>query len=46
MNKFNELHRTTISLTKENYEKLRRLGSMGESFNVVLSKLLQNEENQ
>jgi predicted CopG family antitoxin len=46
MNKFNELHRTTISLTKENYEKLRRLGSMGESLNVVLSKLLQKEENQ
>ncbi len=33
----------TIVLSEENYEKLKRMGSMGESFNDVLSKLLQKE---
>lgn len=36
----------TIVLSEENYEKLKRMGSMGQSFNDVLSKLLQKEENQ
>ncbi len=50
MNTVNELHtdRTTISLSKENYETLKRLGCTGESFNDVLSKVLQqmSEENR
>jgi predicted CopG family antitoxin len=48
MNKLCELHRTTISLSKENYEKLKRLGYTGESFNKVVSRLLENvkEENR
>ena len=42
MNKSNELHKlTTISLTKENYEKLKRLGCTGESFNDVLGRVLE-----
>jgi len=42
MNTVNELNtiRTTISLSKENYEKLKKLGYTGESFNEVLGRLL------
>lgn len=41
MNVVNELHeRTTISLSKENYEKLSRLGFAGESFNDVIGRLI------
>lgn len=37
MNELNHLHKlTTISLSKLNYEKLKRLGCTGESFNDVL----------
>jgi predicted CopG family antitoxin len=31
-------------LSKENYEKLKRLGYAGESFNDVLSRLLELED--
>lgn len=44
MNTVNELHdtnRTTISLSKENYEKLKRLGSFGDSFDSILSRVLE-----
>lgn len=40
MDECNELHKlTTISISKENYEKLKRLGYTSESFNDVLSRL-------
>jgi predicted CopG family antitoxin len=48
MNQLNELQDNdnnklkAIVLSKENYEKLRRLGFTGESFNKVVSRLLQN----
>ena len=32
---------TSISLSKENYEKLKKLGTFGESFDDVVSKLLE-----
>ena len=41
-----ELNRTSISLSKENYEKLRRLGFAGESFNDVLTRILDKEDRQ
>lgn len=34
---------TSISLTKENYEKLKKLGFAGESFNDVLDRILERE---
>jgi len=39
---------TSISLSKENYEKLKKLGTFGESFDDVVSKLLEQvkEENR
>ena len=42
MNAMNELerNRTTISLSKENYEKLSRLGFAGESFNELVGRLI------
>ena len=43
MNMANQLHdnnRTTITLSKQNYEKLKKLGSFGESFDDVLSRVL------
>jgi predicted CopG family antitoxin len=43
MNMANQLHesnRTTITLSKETYEKLKSLGSMGESFDDVLGRVL------
>jgi predicted CopG family antitoxin len=48
MNTVNELHdtnRTTISLSKENYEKLKALGFADESFNTVVGRLLERLEN-
>jgi predicted CopG family antitoxin len=43
MNKLENLHKlTSISLSKENYDKLKRLGYTGESFNDVLSRVLEN----
>ena len=43
MNMAHQLHesnRTTITLSKENYEKLKKLGSFGESFDDVLGRVL------
>jgi predicted CopG family antitoxin len=37
-----QVHRTSISLSRENYEKLKRLGCTAESFNDVISRLLEN----
>jgi predicted CopG family antitoxin len=43
MNQLSESHKlTTISITKENYDKLKRLGYTSESFNDVLNRLLEN----
>jgi len=48
MNKLSELHNsnklTTISISKENYEKLKKLGCNSESFNDVLNRLLEKGE--
>lgn len=42
MNQLHELQKLkTIVLSEENYQKLKRLGTMGESFNDVLSRVLQ-----
>ena len=43
MNMANHLHdnnRITITLSKQNYEKLKKLGFFGESFDDVLSRVL------
>jgi hypothetical protein len=43
MNMANQLHesnRTTITLSKENYERLKKLGTFGESFDDVLGRVL------
>lgn len=41
MNTVNELNiRTTITLSKQNYKKLKSMGSMGESFDLVIGRLL------
>jgi len=46
MNMVNELHtdRTTISLSKKNYQKLKELGFTGESFDIVVSRILEKLE--
>ncbi len=45
MNQLNELQRLkTIVISEENYNKLKRFGNMGESFNDVLSRILEKEE--
>lgn len=48
MNQLNELQHNnklkTIVLSEENYQKLKSLGSMGESFNDVLSRILKEED--
>jgi predicted CopG family antitoxin len=45
MSKVSEVHeRTTISLSKENYEKLKRLGYTADSFNDVVGRLLEKVE--
>ena len=42
MNTVNDLNiRTTITLSKQNYEKLKSMGSMGESFDLVIGRLLE-----
>lgn len=44
MNMANQLHesnRTTITLSKQNYDKLKKLGSFGESFDDVIGRVLQ-----
>jgi|GEM_PF-1542098 len=44
MNMANQLHegnsRTTITLSKQNYERLKKLGTFGESFDGVLGRVL------
>ena len=37
--------RTTISLSKKNYQKLKELGFTGESFDTVVSRLIEKVEN-
>ena len=39
-NQLHDSNRTTITLSKQNYEKLKKLGSFGESFDDVLSRVL------
>lgn len=42
MNQLNDLQKLkTIVISEANYQKLKRLGSMGDSFDSVLSKVLQ-----
>jgi len=41
-----QVHRTSISLSKENYEKLKRLGYTAESFNDVIGRLLENVKDE
>lgn len=42
MNQLNELHKPkTIVLSEENYEKLKKLGTFGESFDDVLGRVLE-----
>jgi predicted CopG family antitoxin len=40
-NQLHERNRTTITLSKQNYERLKKFGSFGESFDDVLTKVLQ-----
>jgi predicted CopG family antitoxin len=35
-----ESNRTTISLSKDNYEKLKQIGKFGESFDDIVSRVL------
>jgi predicted CopG family antitoxin len=37
---------TTISVTKDTYEKLRALGQMGNSFNDVIERLIEEHKEQ
>jgi predicted CopG family antitoxin len=37
---------TTIAISKENYDKLKRLGYTADSFNDVISRILQNVEEE
>jgi hypothetical protein len=49
MSTVNQLHqRTSISLSKENYDKLKRFGFAGESLNDALGRILDQvtEENR
>ena len=44
MNMTNQLHdnsRTTITLSKETYQELKKLGSFGESFDDLLRRVVQ-----
>lgn len=36
--------RTTVTLRQDNYERLKSLGRMGESFNTVLGRILDQVE--
>ena len=38
----NDHDRTTITLSRENYQKLKRLGYTAESFDTVIGRLLAN----
>jgi predicted CopG family antitoxin len=48
MNQINDLQHNnklkTIVISEQNYEKLRRLGEMGSSFNSVIGRLLEQQE--
>ena len=47
MNQLNELQKLkTIVISEANYDKLKRQGSMGESFNDVLTRILDKEHRQ
>lgn len=47
MNELNQLHKLKhIVLSEENYDKLKRLGFAGESFNDVLDRVLAKEKEQ
>lgn len=37
---------TTISLTRENYQRLQKLGKVPESFNDVIGRLLDQAEQE
>jgi predicted CopG family antitoxin len=39
-----ELNFTTIAISRKNYELLKDIGKFGESFNDILSKLLDNKK--
>lgn len=42
MNQLNDLQKLkTIVISEENYQKLKSMGSMGDSFDQVLSRVLQ-----
>ena len=46
MNQMQELHKLkTIAISEENYNKLKRLGYTGDSFNLVIGRLLDNAMN-
>ena len=38
------LKRKMVNLTNETYERLRGVGSMGESFDAVINRLIDNME--
>lgn len=40
-NQLHDSNRTTITLSKQNYDKLKKLGSFGESFDDVLGRVLE-----
>lgn len=45
MQQLQESHKLkTIAITEQNYQKLKSLGSMGDSFDSVISKLLEQEK--
>jgi predicted CopG family antitoxin len=44
VNEPHDTNRTTISLSKKNYNKLKELGFTGESFDTVVSRLLEKLE--
>jgi predicted CopG family antitoxin len=37
--------RTTISLSKNNYDRLKQIGKFGESFDDIISRVLLKESN-
>ena len=44
-NERNRMHLTTISVSFENYQKLKKLGGAGDSFNDVITEVLKKLEN-
>jgi predicted CopG family antitoxin len=39
-----QVHRTTISLSKKNHDKLKELGFGGDSFNTIVGRLIEKVE--